>query len=291
MMNFTSIFHHWFVIYVLNHVLQLVILLFLSPAFSWLLEFFPSYFTGKSTISLKSLYWRAYQQFKRVFRVGIRRAELMSLSFICVVFLLIPSFSIFPDDVGAFNPLPDDIMVLGSMLLFATGALKLYPPFSVFFGSIFILSLIEAILLLAAPGVDGFSGVAEAVYLLPDSGIIGASICYGFCFMLLAPLPRFKMLEEKWWLPSSLYHENKERTLIFMMFVQTAWLIFYADLFLPEFIRGYGFLSLFGFMIRIMVILGVLMMISLLNIERHLRIIFLLSGLGILLALAGRFAV
>lgn len=277
-----------------NPFLQLSILLLLSPSLFWILEYFPSSFCGKSVPSLGAINLRAAKEFIEFLRYHRGIAARLSFANSVILFLLLPSFSLFKNEVGHGGS--DDIMFLGAILFFAMGCLKLYPPFPVFFTAILLLCLGEAIVFFAVPGVNGFSGIAEDVHLLPDSGIIGVSICYGLAFMILAPLPRVEMLEEKWWQISLFDRAGsqppyKETSLLLMMFLQTGWLVFLSDLFLPEFLNADGFLSLFGFILRIMLVLGSMMVISFLGIERNLRIISLLVALGILLALAGRFAV
>ncbi|MXV44767.1 hypothetical protein GS501_06920 [Saccharibacter sp. 17.LH.SD] len=272
---------------------QLVILCLLTPFFTWALEVSPVLLSGRTVPRLGQIYRQFISFFRHVMRQGLPPAEGVSFSLAMIVFIALPGCVVIPGlgDMMLFPGPLGDILLVGGILLW--GGFCLMPAFFLgrYVGAIVPLCMAEALLVLAAPGVYGLSGIHTVLRLLPGSGLAGASICCALALAVSSPLPTVSELTELMmsyrYVPT---RDGRDCRRVLVRFLQMGWLLLVADLLFPVLSDSDGWASIVELVIRLACALFVTVLLRLIGVERHVRLIALLIGLGFLIALAGRFA-
>lgn len=272
----------WGLRYAGNLVLQVTILLFLAPWCCWVMKNVPRMVCGLSVAPLNVSYCRFLGFFRqRVLRRNLQQHEALCLAVLLVVFVITPGFVPFSNG-GADEVMPPlaDIMLIGGLLLVAGGCLHVLPQSLTLTGLVMTLCLAEGLLSVAAPGQSNLLAGQVTAHMISQSGVMGVSVCCAVALILLSPLGQQAV--------------NREDTpgggnALFMM-LQMGWLLVLGDLLLPGFVGGAGILGLVGLCFRLGAVLVMVMLFWFMDVRRCPEMISLAVGLGILLALAGRFA-
>lgn len=267
-----------------------ILLLFLMPFCSWLIEIFPAFCSGQKSLPLHLSYKRAFAFLRETCRAGLDLKEGVCCFFLLLSLLSLPGLSLWDSlpQRAMIGFLSDPALIGVSLLL-----VRLYlVPSEAFFVSVgggFVLLWMYVLLLLIAPQIHDLSQLAQS----HNASLNGALACSMLALMLTVPVPRVSDLVQRPVTMNDFSHyvraqgERKEGILIFF---QGFWIIFLSDLMvLPEhYDSSVGTIG--GFLGRVVIVIVVCTVCHLTRLERNLRSIALLSGLGLLFALAGRFA-
>lgn len=271
---------------------QLCIVISMVPLCVWALEALPSFACGRSVTPLRALYGQCGRVLWQGIRSGFWPREGLAFSLVLAVFCAFPAFSVV--DQGAEEsifPLLGDPLLIGCALLFGSACLMPVVMIGRYLGAVAVLCMTEMVLVIAAPGVNGLSGVHTALRLTPGSGLAGTSICCALALVVSAPLPtqsELTRLFEDAATPKRRTQRDQHRVL--MGFFHVGWLLLVADLLLPVLMGGHGVFGVLSLVGRLVITLGIAVLIKLIGVERYPRLIALLVGLSFLIALAGRFA-
>ncbi|MDF7673991.1 hypothetical protein PT277_07795 [Acetobacteraceae bacterium ESL0709] len=269
---------------------EMLAMLVLMPFWSWLVESLPVFCSGQRGLPFRLTVRRAFVFLWTVGRGGINFKEGFCFVFLGLALMSLPGFSL---DAGlsqkALTGFLSDPLLIGGGLLLVRFFLVPAESVSVSAGGAFALLWLYLLLLLMAPYIHDLSMLAGH----GNASLNGALTCSALALMLSVPVPVSSELVR---VPRNLaefdacnrYETERKRGLL--IFFQGLWIVFLSDLVVLPGGDSTGLASLGSFLGRVMMVIMIITLCRLTGMEKNLRPISLLLGLGLLFALAGRFA-